>query len=90
MPLENLDTPSYTYLPYKLPYSLGDLAAENLFAILDDPHKMVFQIVGCMARFAATLHTIGILKSSPKGEGFSPIPRRGHQSLVVHLDGSAI
>jgi len=78
MPFENLYIPSPTYLAYKLSDPLGYLAAENMLAILRDPHKMVLQIVGCMARFAIMLHTIKILKSSPKGEGFSPIPRRGH------------
>jgi hypothetical protein len=31
-----------------------------------------------MAGFSIMLHDKIILKSSPKGEGFSPIPRKGH------------
>ena len=68
MPLENLYIPSPTNLAYKLSGSLGHLAAENMFAILRDPYKMVLQIVGCMARFTIMLHAKNVLKSSPKGE----------------------
>jgi hypothetical protein len=38
---------------------------------------VVLDVVNGMARFPIIFHTASILKSSPKGEGFSPIPRRG-------------
>jgi len=80
MSLESFHIPSPTNLAYKPSGSIGDLAGENLFAILRSPHQVVFQIIGCMcmAGLMTMLHAIKILKSSPKGEGFSPIPRRGH------------
>jgi hypothetical protein len=40
---------------------------------------VIFQIVNGMRSLAVVFHgTASLLKSSPEGEGFSPIPRRGH------------
>jgi len=78
MTFENLHILSTTYLPYQLSDALGRLATQNGFAIFCNLHEMIFQIVGCMAGLAIMFHAKNILKSSPKGEGFSPIPRMGH------------
>jgi hypothetical protein len=78
MPFQNLHILGTTYLPYQFSGTLGRFTAQNTFAIFRNPHEMIFQIVGGMAGLAIMLHAQNILKSSPKGEGFSPIPRRGH------------
>jgi len=39
---------------------------------------MVLDVIDTVGSLAVVLHnTASLLKSSPKGEGFSPIPRRG-------------
>ena len=55
-----------------------NFASQKRFAMFRNPYKMILQIVRCMAGFAIMLHARNILESSPKGEGFFPIPRRGH------------
>jgi len=41
---------------------------------------MILQIIYTMRRLSVILHSAKLinLKTSPKGEGFSPIPRVGH------------
>jgi hypothetical protein len=76
MSLENLHVVRLTYLPDQLSNSLGNLPPQNRLAVFRDPYKVILQIINGMARFTVVLHTASILKSSPKGEGFSPNPRR--------------
>ena len=75
MPLEDLNVIGFTYLTDQISKPFRNLPSQNRLALFGDPHKMVFQVINGMARFAIVFHTASILKSSPKGEGFSPIPR---------------
>jgi len=57
----------------------GHVSKENRFAVFRDPYYMNLQIGNGMNPSAIMLHnTANLLKSSPKGEGFSPIPRMEH------------
>ena len=78
MALGDFHVPTTTYLPYEFAGTLGYFTRQYPFAILRNPYQMIFDIVSCMTGLAIMLHAKNILKSSPKGEGFSPIPRRGH------------
>ena len=74
----DLDIHRLTYLSNQFSEPKGHVSKENRFAVLGDPYQMVLQIVNGMGGFAVVFHgTANLLKSSPEGEGFSPIPRRG-------------
>ena len=62
----------------QITHSLRYLASHDWLSVFRDPYQMIFEIIDTVARSAIVLHTESILKSSPKGEGFSPIPRLGH------------
>ena len=51
---------------------------------------MKLDIICRMAGFAIMLHAETILKSSPEGEGFSPIPQRGQQLAHEYRDRHCI
>jgi len=62
----------------QFPETKGHVSKEDRLAVLGDPYQMVLQIVNRMRGLAVVFHsTASLLKSSPEGEGFSPIPRRG-------------
>jgi len=75
MPLQNLHIVSFTYLTDQVSDSLRNLPSQNRLAVLRHPHKVILQIIDGMAGLPIVFHTASILKSSPKGEGFSPNPR---------------
>lgn len=76
---DDLNLQGLAYLPDKFPQTAGHVSKENRLAVLGDPNQMIFQIVYGMGGLAVVLHgTASLLKSSPQGEGFSPLPRRGH------------
>ena len=77
MPFDDLDIFTLAYFPYQITSTTGNLTGQYRLAIFRDPYQMVFEIIDRMARFTIVLYAKIILKSSPKGEGFSPIPRRG-------------
>ena len=77
MPPEDFNIIGFTYLTDQIPKPFRYLPSQNRLAVFGHPHQMVLQVINGMARFAIVLHTASILKSSPKGEGFSPIPRWG-------------
>ena len=77
--LDDLYISIFTYLPYQISHAFGNFTAQNWLAVFCDPHDVVFQVIDGMAKVAVMLHTASILKSSPKGEGFSPIPLMGQQ-----------
>ena len=77
MSFHDLNVLGFTNLSDQFPYSLSNIRAQHLLAVFRHPYQMIFQIINGMARLAIVLHTASILKSSPEGEGFSPIPRRG-------------
>jgi len=56
---------------------LGNVSSKNRLAVFRDPDNVIFDVVYGMTGFPIVLHAASILKSSPEGEGFSPIPREG-------------
>jgi hypothetical protein len=79
MTLDDFYLVRFTNLTNKFPESLRDKTRQHLLAIFRDPYHMVFQIINAMRRLPIVLHCAKLinLKTSPKGEGFSPIPRNG-------------
>ena len=77
MAFDDLHVIRPTYLTDKLPHPLCNIGPKDRLAVFGDPNDMVFNVVYGMTRFPVILHTASILKSSPEGEGFSPIPRGG-------------
>jgi hypothetical protein len=75
MPLEDFHIVCLAYFTDQISNSLSNLPSQNRLAVFRDPHKVILQIINAMARFTIVFHTASILKSSPKGEGFSPNPR---------------
>ena len=54
------------------------LAMQYRLAVFRDPDDVVLDVIDSVRGLAVILHdTASLLKSSPKGEGFSPIPRGG-------------
>ena len=52
---------------------------ERWLAVFGDPYHVEFDVIDSMRGLTVVFHnTASLLKSSPKGEGFSPIPRGGH------------
>jgi len=75
----NLDVHALADLPDQFPNPYRHVSKENRLAVFRDPNKMILGVIYRMRGFAIFLHnTASLLKSSPEGEGFSPIPRRGH------------
>jgi hypothetical protein len=75
---DNLNIQGSAYFPDEFSQPDGHVSKENRFAVLADPYQMIFQIVDGMRGLAVVFHgTANLLKSSPEGEGFYPIPRRG-------------
>jgi len=65
-------------LPDQLPQADGYFSMQNWLAVFGDPYHMKFDVIDSVRSLAVVLHnTASLLKSSPKGEGFSPIPRWG-------------
>ena len=62
---------SLTRLPHPDRYS----PMKNGLAVFSDPYHMEFDVIDSMRSLAVVFHnTASLLKSSPKGEGFSPFP----------------
>jgi len=77
VPFDDFDILPLANFSDQFPGSRSYVADQNWLAVFRDPDKVILQIVNGMARFAILFHTASILKSSPQGEGFSPIPRVG-------------
>jgi len=78
MTLDDLDVHSLTDLSDQIPKPNCHLTVKNRLAVFGDPNHMVLDVIDTVGSLAVVLHnTASLLKSSPKGEGFSPIPRRG-------------
>ena len=76
--LEDLHIIPLAYLSGKISESLRHLPIQNLFPVLGDPYEVVLEVIDRMRSFTVVLHSSLLLKSSPKGEGFSPSPRGRH------------
>ena len=77
--LENLDIHTFADLSDQIPQPLRCIANQNRLAIFRDPYQMVLDVIDRVGGLAIILHNIAsLLKFSPEGEGFSPIPQGGH------------
>ena len=70
--LDNFYILRLAYLSEKISQPFGYLSVKNLFPVLRDPHQMVLEVIYWMRGCPIILHIPSLLKSSPKGEGFSP------------------
>ena len=71
-----LDVHALTDFADQIPQAGCHVSKENRLAVFGDPHKMVLDVIYSMRGLAIFLHnSASLLKSSPEGEGFSPIPR---------------
>ncbi len=72
------------YLSEKLSATMRYLTAQYWFTVLRNPNQVIFEILNRGGSLPIVLHEPKIppalikLKSSPKGEGFSPITRLRH------------
>ncbi len=65
-------------LPDQLPKQCRHISMKHGLAVFCDPCQTQLDVLNSVRCLAIVLHnTAGLLKSSPKGEGFSPIPRGG-------------
>ena len=69
---DDIDLVALAYLSYEIPQPLRYLSVENLLTILRAPYQVVLDVIDGVRSFPVILHTLMLLKSSPKGEGFSP------------------
>ena len=69
---DDIDLVALAYLSYQIPEPLRYLSVEHLLAVLRAPYQMVLDVIDRVRSFTVILHTVMLLKSSPKGEGFSP------------------
>ena len=77
MTLDNLNFVRPAYLTDQFPCTLRNIRSKDWLAVFRNPNYVISKVVDCMARFTVMLHFASILKASPEGEGFSPIPRMG-------------
>ena len=78
MTLDNVNIHGLTGLPEQIPKANCYLAVKHRLAVFGDPYHVKLEVIDGMRCLAVMFHdTASLLKSSPKGEGFSPIPRRG-------------
>jgi hypothetical protein len=77
--LDNLNIHGLADLPDQVSHPNRYLSGEHWLAVFGDPYHVKFDVINSVRGLAVVLHnTASLLKSSPKGEGFSPIPRGGH------------
>ena len=75
---DDFDVHRFADLPDKVPQADRYFTVKNWLAVFRDPHHMKFDVINSVRSLTVLVHnTASLLKSSPKGEGFSPIPRRG-------------
>ena len=74
---QNLHVAGLANLSDQITSTLRNRSSQNRLAVFGYPYQVILQIVNGVARSPIVLHAASILKSSPKGEGFSPIPRGG-------------
>ncbi len=79
MALDDLNIHCLANLPYQVPYSDRYFLMKKGLAVFGDPYHTKLDVIDSVRSLAVVFHnTASPLKSSPKGEGFSPIPRWGH------------
>ena len=78
MALDDLDVHGLANLPDQISQPDRHITAKNRLAVFGNPNHVELDVIDTVRSLAVVLHdTASLLKSSPKGEGFSPIPRRG-------------
>ena len=60
------------YFSYKISQSFSHLSIQHLLSVLGNPNQVVLEVIYGMGSGSIILHIPILLKSSPKGEGFSP------------------
>ena len=76
--LDNFNIHGLADLPDLVSHPNRYLSREHGLAVFRDPHHVEFDVLNSVRGLAVVFHnTASLLKSSPKGEGFSPIPRGG-------------
>jgi len=73
---DNLDVFGLAYLPDKIPDTFCHLSVKDFLPVFGDPHQVVLEVIHRMRSSPVMLHLPMLLKSSSKGEGFTP--RRGY------------
>ena len=69
---DDIDLVAFAQLSYEIPQPLRYLSVEHLLTVLRAPYQMVLDVIDRVRSLPVILHTLMLLKSSPKGEGFSP------------------
>jgi hypothetical protein len=77
--LDDVDFVLLAYLPYELPEPLRHLPVKHFLSVFRAPYHVVLDVIDHMRSFPVILHLHMLLKSSAKGEGFTP--RGGHQGV---------
>jgi hypothetical protein len=75
-PFDDFHIFGFAYLSQKIPKAFGHLSIQYLLPVFGNPDHMVLEVIHRMRRGPVVLHLFILLKSSLKGEGFSP--RRRH------------
>lgn len=60
------------YLSQKITESFCHLSVKHLLSVFGNPHQVVLEVIHRARSCPVILHTLMLLKSSPKGEGFTP------------------
>jgi hypothetical protein len=63
-------------LPDKFAQTFCHLSIEDFLPVFGNPHQVVLEVIHRVRSCPVMLHPLMLLKSSPKGEGFTP--RGGH------------
>ena len=72
MTLDYLHIARLTNFSDQIPNPLCNIGSQYGLAVFRDPYDVEFDVIYCMTRLQEIFHTASLLKSSPKGKGFSP------------------
>ncbi len=76
---DSIDVHAFTNFANQIPQAGCNVSKENRLAVFGDPNEILFDVIYSMLGLAIFLHnSASLLKYSPEGEGFSPIPQWGH------------
>lgn len=78
MTLDDFDIHGFANLPDQFPYADRYPEVKHRLGVFGDPSKVESYVLDSVRGLAVVLHnTASRLKTSPRDEGLSPIPRRG-------------
>jgi len=75
-PFDDFHVLRLAYLSHKITEAFRYLSIQHLLPVFRNPDQVVLEVIHRMRSCSVVLHILMLLKSSPKGEGFSP--RRRH------------